>query len=128
MVQESKQGPGILDSVVLGSPLAEAWVLLRRDRADEAASAFESIVQKESDNVDALYGKGLALRAAGKADAAVEVFQKALQLSRKMLAEVRSQYGVSDTSSSLETSEDDRYMMLDRMICQRLAELGVEVE
>ena len=128
MVQESSQDLGTQDSTVVGSPIAEAWVLLRRDRPDEAAAAFDSIVQKESENVDAHYGKGLALRAAGKSDAAVEVFQKTLQLSRKLLADVRSQYGVSDMASSLETTEDDRYMMLDRMICQRLAELGVETE
>ena len=128
MAQESGQGLEAPAIPVVGSPIAEAWVLLRRDRANEAVAAFDTIVQKESDNVDAHYGKGLALRAVGKTDAAAEVFHKTLQLSRKLLADVRSQYGVTDMVSSLETTEDDRYMMLDRMICQRLAELGVEVE
>lgn len=128
MVQQSSQGQEMPGTPVVGAPIAEAWVLLRRDRAEEAVAAFDAILQKESENVDAHYGKGLALRAAGKSDAAVEVFQKTLQLSRKLLADVRSQYGVSDMVSSLETTEDDRYMMLDRMICQRLGELGVETE
>jgi tetratricopeptide (TPR) repeat protein len=128
MVQESNQEHGPQDIPVVGSPIAEAWVLLRRDQLEEAIAAFDTIVQQDSDNVDAHYGKGLALRATGKSDEAVEVFQKTLQLSRKLLAEVRSQYGVSDNVSSLETTEDDRYMMMDRMICQRLAELGVETE
>jgi tetratricopeptide (TPR) repeat protein len=128
MAQESNQELGTQDIPVVGSPIAEAWVLLERDRPDEAIAAFDSVIQQEPNNVDARYGKGLALRAAGKSDAAVEEFQKTLQLSRKLLEEVRSQYGVSDSVSSLETTEDDRYMMLDRMIRQRLAELGAKTE
>jgi tetratricopeptide (TPR) repeat protein len=108
--------------------IAEAWGFLRQNRAADAASIFEQLIQKDGEDVDAYYGQGLALRALDKKDAAIESFQKALDVAQKLLAEIRSHYGSDETRSSLDTTDDDRYMMMDRMIHQRLAELGVATE
>jgi tetratricopeptide (TPR) repeat protein len=125
---ELKSKQELPNQTPVASLIAEAWALLRQNRIEDAAAIFEQILQKDAKDVDAYYGQGLALRASDKKDAAIESFQKALEVSRKLLAEIRSHYGSDETRSSLETTDDDRYMMLDRMISQRLAELGVATE
>ena len=108
--------------------IAEAWGLLRQNRNDDAASIFEQLLQKDATDIDAYYGKALALRALGKKDAAIESFQKALEITSKRLKEIRNQFGGDEARSSLKTTDDDRYMMMENMLSQRLTELGVVTE
>jgi len=101
--------------------IGDAWNHLREGRQSEAISGFEKVLTQIPNNVDAHYGLGLALRANGQEAQAVESFQKGLDHANAMLEAIRSQVG---SENSLETTEDDRYMMLTRMLKQRLAELG----
>lgn len=102
--------------------IGDAWGKLRDGQFDTAISGFEKVLQTAPNNVDAYYGLGLALREKKQDADAVEAFQKAKEHAANLLEAIRSQVG---TENSLETTEDDRYMMLSRMIRQRLAELGV---
>lgn len=108
--------------------IGEAWRLHRV--GDHAASIeiFQDILNKAPKLVDAHYGLGLAQRADQQNDAAISSFQEALRLAKDALkavdtaAEADGHHGSNDLASY----EDDRYLMLVRMITQRLAELGVE--
>ena len=102
--------------------IGEAWGKLREGQSDGAIAGFEKVLQSAPNNVDAYYGLGLALRAKGQEADAIEAFQKAKEHAATLLEAIRSQVGAEN---SLETTEDDRYMMLSRMIRQRLVELGV---
>lgn len=105
--------------------IGKAWGELRDGQVDAAITGFDSALLSVPNNVDAHYGMGMAQRAAGKEADAVQSFQKALEIATQMLDAIRSQVGGDDAHNSLQTSEDDRYMMLSRMIRQRLKELGV---
>ncbi len=88
--------------------LGRAWAYHRQGNNSSAITEFEAILTASHENVDALYGLGLALRASGKTAQALEMFRRAHQ-------------GLA----SLETQgkDADRSAMLDRMIKQRLSEL-----
>ena len=120
------QESGVPQSSATSESIVDGWTWLRQGRFDDAESTFSKILAKDAENVDAHYGKGLSLRAVGKVEAAIETFQKALDISRNRLREIRQQYGGDETRTSLESIEDDRYMMMERMLRQRLSELGVK--
>lgn len=101
-----------------------AWAHQREGRPNDAIAGFEKVLETVPNAVDAYYGMGMALRSAGREADAVESFQKALEISQSMLQALRSQ---GSASNDLGSTEDDRYMMLIRMIKQRLAELGTKV-
>ena len=104
--------------------IGEAWRLHRSGDNEGSLNIFKDILAKTPRDVDALYGLGLALRGAGDAMGAKEAFQKALEIAEATLK------AVDDTSSAeghhgsnnLETIADDRYLMLTRMLQQRIAE------
>ena len=106
--------------------IGEAWRLHRSGDNRGAMKIFDEILVKTPRDVDALYGLGLARRADGDNSGAQEVFQKALDIAENTLK------AVDDTSSAeghhgsnnLETNADDRYLMLTRMLKQRLAEVS----
>jgi Tfp pilus assembly protein PilF len=106
--------------------LNSAWDMIRNGNYEGAITKINEILNESPDDIDAHYGLGLAQRNLGQEAEAIESFQKALAISVARLAEIREQYGVDETSSSLETTEDDRHMMLQRMLSQRLTELGAE--
>lgn len=108
------------------SPVTRAWASLRTGRNEDAVVVFDELLKADSEDVDAYYGKGMALRAANKDQDAIQAFQAALNISQTLLNTVREKYGIGEGMSSLDTVEDDRYMMLSRMIRQRLSELGIE--
>lgn len=105
--------------------IGEAWRLHRNQNNTEAIKIFNEILNLTPNSVDALYGLGLAKRADGDTAGARDAFEKALDSSQKALDGVSSssaaegQHGRND----LATYEDDRYMMLNRMIRQRLSEV-----
>jgi Tfp pilus assembly protein PilF len=93
--------------------IGQAWRSHREGNNNAAIDQFGRILRSTPDSIDANYGLGLANKAAGNNSAAVEAFQRALDLTGK--AEPTSQ------------EERDRYMMLSRMINQRLEEVqGVQ--
>lgn len=103
--------------------IGEAWGLHREGRNDEAITLFKDILYKTPDQIDALYGLGLALTSAGDAEGARESFQKALDLAKDALAAIGTQstvQGLRHDANDLNTYGDDRYMMLIRMLQQRL--------
>lgn len=105
--------------------IAAGWHYYREGRPDAAINEFESHLKHSPEDVDASYGLGLAQRAAGKAEAATQTFQQTLEL----LTKAKAAYDASRTSdqaeSNIKTPEDDRFMMLSRMIKQRLSEIQV---
>lgn len=110
----------------VGSQIGNAWGSLRQGNHNEALTAFETILKDAPRNVDAYYGLGLAQMKAGQESKAIETFQKALETAQELLQAIRGQMGGTDSQNSIETTEDDRYMMLTRMIRQRLMEMGVQ--
>ncbi len=108
--------------------IAEAWSHHRADRNSDAIRGFENVLNSDPDDLDALYGLGLALRATGENEKAIGAFEKALVLAKKGLKEYKPA-----TAAETDTMEDKllaavgqspRFMMLIRMLEQRLTELG----
>lgn len=88
--------------------IGDAWSVHRSGNNSEAISKFSQVLTTVPDNVDALYGLGLAQDANGDKRAAAESFQKALTILGETTPEGKE--------------ERDRYMMLTRMLNQRIAE------
>ncbi len=109
------------------SRIGSAWHLCREGNSADAVKKFKAITDETTDNADAFYGLGLAQRLEGESDAAIESFQKAMALSKEAHDTVFSQTE-GQAAVVMETSEDARHMMLQRMITQRLVELGVEAD
>lgn len=93
----------------IAAQIGQAWRTHREGNNEVAINEFGRILRSAPDSIDANYGLGLAYKAAGNQNAAREAFQRALDLASKI--EPASQ------------EERDRYMMLSRMIKQRLEEL-----
>lgn len=111
----------------VGTQIGQAWALHRAGRNGEAIAEFESIISIAPESIDAHYGLGLAQRADGQLERAIETFRKARHIAEEAYSAVRTVSEVKGNvvrSNDLSSSDDDRYMMLLRMIGQRLAELG----
>lgn len=108
----------------VSSQIGQAWNYHRQGNNKEAIAEFESAIRTAPENVDAYYGLGLAQRAAGDQLAASDSFSKAHSLAKTRLAALHSGESVGN---DLQSSEDDRYLMLVRMIGQRLAEMGAGI-
>ena len=111
--------------------ISNAWRLHREGDSDAAINGFQAILAGDSQNIDALFGIGLAYRASGQNDRAVESFhaaQSALEAWEKDRVDA-SKSGESEDGPLVLTDpiagEGDYYIILSRMIRQRLAELGV---
>lgn len=88
--------------------LARAWAFHRQSQNDEAIQEFNRMLQISQNNIDALYGLGLAERSAGRIDAARTTLERCL----------------GQVQSALEAHpNEDRYEMLEKMINQRLSEI-----
>ena len=105
--------------------IGEAWRLHRSGNNSAAIDMFEDILARTPKNLDALYGLGLARRADGDTDGAIEAFRSARSLAKEALTAVDTASVVDGHhgSNDLDTYEDDRFLMLQRMINQRLDEL-----
>lgn len=103
----------------LSKLIGDAWELHRKGDQAGSARLFEDALRRDAESVDAYYGLGLAKRAAGDRDGARSQFEQAGKLAERLLAEIRAGKGSNDLS----TTRDDRYMMLIRMIQQRLEEV-----
>ncbi len=103
------------------SRIGDAWHAHRQGRNSEAISGFEAITKSTPDDIDAHYGLGLALRANGNLEGASQAFQKALALVQAKNDLLR---GEKRSENQLNTVDDDRVMMLTRMINQRISEVN----
>ena len=106
--------------------IGQAW-RLHRDGDDRGAiEMFNSIVEANPANVDAHYGLGLAYKALGDNSAAAAAFRKALDNTEQALAAVQTASHVEGQlgDNDLDSNVDDRYMMLTRMLNQRLEDVG----
>ncbi|MGB7341718.1 MAG: tetratricopeptide repeat protein [Phototrophicaceae bacterium] len=110
--------------------VGEAWKQHRMGNNSGAIEIFQDILSQRPGHLDALYGLGLAQRAEGKLDLATETFNKAAQLNAEALAALETQSVVDGHkgNNDLDTYEDDRFMMLSRMISQRLEEIEAAAE
>jgi thioredoxin-like negative regulator of GroEL len=93
---------------VSSDQLGKAWALHRQGDQKGAQGIYTQVLGSEVNNIDALYGLGLAQRSAGDLSAARATFEKCL-------AEVEQQL--------IQNPTDDHFEMLQRMVGQRLAEL-----
>lgn len=60
--------------------IGSAWSAHRQNHNDEAVKAFQAVLNRDPNNIDAFYGKGLAERASGQKAAATNSFEQALTL------------------------------------------------
>lgn len=106
--------------------IAEAWKIHRNGKHQQAIDMFKDILSKSPELIDAFYGMGLAQKALGDKNGATKSFQECLRLARKTLDAVNLESRVEGHhgSNNLNTYDDDRYMMLTRMVHQRLYEMG----
>lgn len=104
-----------------GEEVRRAWQQQRDGNSAAAMDAFESIVRAHPEDIDARYGLGIAQKAAGNRDKAIQNFREALALveSGQQAQEERKESSSEDT---IRTPEDDRLTMLARMLNQRIAE------
>lgn len=73
------------------SPQARAWHYHMVGRHDHAIEAFNEILMKEPDDIDALYGLGLAQKAAGQHDTALKSFRRVMEILEPLNAEVTAE-------------------------------------
>ncbi len=106
--------------------IGQAWRLHRDGDSRGAIDMFSSIIEANPANVDAHYGLGLAHKALGENDAAAAAFRTALDNTEQALTAVQktSQAEGHLGDNDLDSSADDRYMMLTRMLNQRLEDVG----
>ncbi len=88
--------------------LARAWSLHRQGQNEGAIREFSALLQVSNNNIDALYGLGLAQRSAGQ----IETAQATLE---RCVAQI--------VAALKEHPTVDRYEMLKKMTHQRLAEV-----
>jgi tetratricopeptide (TPR) repeat protein len=64
--------------------LQRGWLYLSSHQLELAAQDFRHILETEAENIEALYGLGLTLKADGKKEPAVESFERILGLLPKI--------------------------------------------
>jgi len=107
-----------MSSENIAAEIGRAWRAQREGKPDAAVQEFEQILKRDGSSIDANYGMGIAQRAMGNKENAVMYFGRALEL---VDAATKARNHVPGDRN---TPEDDRYMMLGRMLQQRLAELN----
>jgi len=109
----------------LDERIGEAWRLYRASDTLSAIDLFKQIIAEAPDSVDGYYGLGLAQRGNGDTAGAASSFQQALKLARTALeAYTRQEEESGHHGNALNSYDDDRMMMLIRMLGQRLVEVG----
>ncbi len=106
--------------------VGRAWRAHRDGNNSEAIKLFEEVIGANPENVDAHYGLGLAHKAGGTNSAASAAFQNALDLAQKALQAARTTSHVEGHvgANDLDSNDDDRFMMLTRMLNQRIKDVG----
>lgn len=107
--------------------ISDAWRLHREGQNESAIDIFQDVIRTAPENVDAYYGLGLAYKASGAGALAKDAFQTGLDYAEQALdavqltSHVEGHHGAND----LDTNDDDRFMMLTRMLKQRLEDISV---
>ncbi len=115
-----------MSSLPSAEKIGRAWRMHRDGDNRGALQLYEEVIAASPESVDAHYGMGLAHKANGDMAAAAASFGQALSVTEQALSAVRmtsqaeGQHGAND----LETNIDDRYMMLTRMLKQRIGDVG----
>lgn len=91
----------------LEQQIGQAWIAHRSGDNSTALRELQSVIQRDSANIDAYFGLGLVQRKMEQQAAAVASWKTALELAEKGLAA---------------SPGNDRFEMLIRMTKQRLAE------
>jgi tetratricopeptide (TPR) repeat protein len=99
--------------------ISAGWAAHRSGQNDDAIQQFESALSLDNENIDAYYGIGLAERARRRLPEATAAFEKSMQLTQAKLAVTQPE----STVSAVDVPDIDRYMMLVRMISQRISEI-----
>lgn len=111
--------------------ISDAWRLHREGKSNDAVDGFQAVLAGDAQNIDALYGVGLAYRSLGQTDRAIESFQaahSALDAWEKERIAAKKDEEPEDGPLILAdpiAGEGDYYIILSQMIRQRLSELGV---
>ena len=115
-----------MSTLPITEKIGEAWRLHRDGNNDGAVRMFQDLISTHPENVDAYYGLGLAYKANGDRAKATASFKQALEITEQALSAVQkaSQAEGHASGNDLETNIDDRYMMLTRMLKQRLEDLS----
>ncbi len=75
---------GLGDKVAEPDPFADqisaAWELHLNGKNQQSLESFDAILRQNKAHMDALFGKGLALKGLGRDDEAVATFQEVIQL------------------------------------------------
>lgn len=103
--------------------ISHAWRQQREHQPQLAIPEYEKILQQDPDNIDALFGYGLAQRDSGNAEGAVASFQHCLELVDAAALARRPAVTGEEEHRVANTPDDDRYMMLSRMLKQRISEI-----
>ena len=97
-----------ITSTSLGDQLKLAWTAHTKKDNNQALRLFQTIVEQDPTHIDASYGYGLTLVAAGQYERAEQVFNRAAELVTTRMGQ------------QADNDEDSRYRMLSRMIAQQL--------
>ncbi len=118
-----------MSSISLSEKIGTAWRMHRDGDHAGAISMFEEIASSNPDIVDAYYGLGLAQKAVGDYQAATDAFQQALSITEDALKAVQMASSAEghQGGNDLESNDDDRYMMLTRMLKQRLEDVSTPI-
>jgi len=108
-------------SAAVDERVRAAWQQQREGRNEAALDAFAQIVRDHPEDIDARYGLGLSQRSVGQDAEAVRSFRSALQLVEDGQRAEGKKHG-SSGQERVRSPEDDRLMMLSRMLGQRIAE------
>jgi hypothetical protein len=103
--------------------VSHAWRLQREHQPQLAIPEYQKILQQDSDNIDALFGYGLAQRDNGDGEGAITSFQHCLELVDAAALARRPAITGEEEHRVANTPDDDRFMMLSRMLKQRISEI-----
>ena len=106
--------------------IGRAWRMHRDGDQQGAIRAFDEVIAKSPDNVDAYYGLGLAYKTAGDQQSAADSFKQALANIEDTRSDAPETSGavVPLAGNDLEIKFIGRQMMLSRMLRQRIADVG----
>jgi cytochrome c-type biogenesis protein CcmH/NrfG len=107
----------------IATEIGKAWGYHRDGRGKEAAAAFEVILKQDPNNIDANYGLGLSQKVNGDLQAATQTFNTTLNLIKDSISIEEARRNRDNPEDNVRTPEDDRLMMLQRMVEQRIAEV-----